>query len=161
MSESAVPAAFTPGSLYIAAFTQARAPHVALVLPTNAQSGTLVHIRIDRAMSPNWMYQCRVQKIEGDMFLSSLLKIHDIAAGELTTEDLHQAASTVPPPENDTFGECSRWVYTVVQELDGLKLLVLKDGASLEEEFSTFASNNRAYARRDRFPNVAVSQYCA
>ena len=160
MSSTIVPT-FTPGSLYIAGFTQARAPHVALILPANAQSGTLVHIRIDRATSPNWMYQRRVQKIEGDMFLSSLLKIHDISAGELTAEDLHQAASAVSPPENDTFGECSRWVYKVIQELDRLKLLVLKDVALLEEEFSTLASDSRAYARRDRFPNVAVSQYCA
>ncbi|KAM5540596.1 hypothetical protein V8D89_005627 [Ganoderma adspersum] len=158
---STIPTNFTPGSLYIAGFTQARAPHMALILPSNAQSGSFVHIRIDRALSPNWMYQRRIQKIEGDMFLSSLLKIHDGSAGELTAEDVHKVASSVPPPDNDTFGECSRWVYTVIQELDKQKLVILEDVVALEEEFSTFASNNRAYARRDRFPNVAVSQYCA
>ncbi|PIL36585.1 hypothetical protein GSI_00274 [Ganoderma sinense ZZ0214-1] len=157
----AIPASFNPGSLYIAGFTQARAPHVGLILPVDAQSGDLVHIRIDRSISPNWMYQHRAQKIEGDMFLSSLLKIHDVPAGAITVEDLQKAASVVPAPQNDTFGECSRWLYMVIQELDRLKLVVLKDVVALEEEFSTFASDNRAYARRDRFPNVAVSPHCA
>ncbi|KAI1788929.1 hypothetical protein LXA43DRAFT_1023238 [Ganoderma leucocontextum] len=80
----------------------------------------------------------------------------------MSVEDLRKAASAVlPAPDNDTFGECSRWVYAVIQELDRLKLVGLNDVVALEEEFSTFAADNRAYARRDRFPNVTVSQDCA
>ncbi|TFK55374.1 hypothetical protein OE88DRAFT_609830 [Heliocybe sulcata] len=157
---SSIPSAFTPGALYIAGFAQARAPHVALLLPTDARSGHLVHIRIDRGTSPNWQYQHRIQKIQGDMFLSSLLQIHDVSAGAISVHDLCEAASAVPAPENDTFGECSRWVYKVVQQLAESMLLVLEDAAA-EEEFDAFAAGNRAYARRDKFPNVAVSQFCS
>ncbi|KXN88692.1 hypothetical protein AN958_06236 [Leucoagaricus sp. SymC.cos] len=158
---SLIPTTFTPGSLYIAGFTQASAPHVGLILPTNSQAGALVHIKVDRSKSPHWMHQYRVQKIEGDMFLSSLLKIHDISEGEMTVKNLQKAASAVPVPENDIFGECSNWVFKVIQHLDRLGLVALKDIALLENEFSTFASESQGYARRDRFPNVAISKYCA
>ena len=94
------------------------------------------------------------------MFLSSLLKIHDVSAGKITVDQLCQAASTAAIPENDMFGECAPWVFKVIQELHEMRLLTLKDVVALEKEFGDFASGNRAFARRDRFPNVAVSDYC-
>ncbi|KAI0759049.1 hypothetical protein C8Q74DRAFT_1301733 [Fomes fomentarius] len=127
----------------------------------DAQSGELVHIRIDRNTSPNWASQHRSQRIAGDMFLSSLLKIHDISAGQVDVDQLRDAASSVAVPEHGEFGACSSWVYAVVQELHKRGLVVLADAVALEKEFETFATGNRAYARRDRFPNVAISQYCS
>ena len=155
------PSTFTPGSVYLAGFTQARAPHVALIIPANAQCGDLVHIRIDRNTSPNWAFQHRSQRIEGDMFLSSLLKIHDISAGQVNVGQLHDAASAVPVPEHGEFGACGPWVYAVVRELHKRGLVVLIDAEALEKEFEAFAVGNKAYARRDRFPNVVASQYCS
>ncbi|KAL7281785.1 hypothetical protein PYCCODRAFT_757596 [Trametes coccinea BRFM310] len=154
------PSSFTPGSLYIAGFTQARAPHVALLISQDARSGDLVHIRIDRTVSPTWQYQHRRQKITGDMFLSSLLKIHDVSAGEITVQQLQDAAGAVPVPDNDHFGECGPWVFKVVEELSNKGLVTLSNAAALQEEFNALAQGSRAFARRDKFPNVAVSQYC-
>ncbi|KAA1477864.1 hypothetical protein DENSPDRAFT_829320 [Dentipellis sp. KUC8613] len=157
-----VPPSFTPMSLYIAGFTQARSPHIALIIPKNIHLGDLVHIRIDRAKSPTWEYQHRIQKIDSDMFLSSLLKIHDVSgpAGEITLEQLQDTASAIPVPDNDHFGECGPWVFKVVQELHARGLVVLTDIGALEEEFNTLADGSRAFARRDKFPNVAVSKFC-
>ncbi|KAL4245087.1 hypothetical protein ABKN59_010219 [Abortiporus biennis] len=154
------PSEFTAKSLYIAGFAQARAPHQALIIPSDTQSGTIVHIRIDRATAPTWAYQSRVQKIEGDMFLSSLLKIHDISAGEITVDQLQQAGSVVPVPDNDEFGECGPWVCKVVEKLHEMGLVQLEDIEELRKEFSEFAAGNKAFARRDRFPNVSVSKFC-
>ena len=156
-----IPTTFTPGSVYLAGFTQARAPHVALIIPTDAQSGELVHIRIDRNTSPNWAYQHRSQKIEGDMFLSSLLKIHDVSASRVEVDQLIDAASAVLVPKHGEFGACCPWAYAVVRELHNRGLVNLGDADALEKEFEAFAVGNRAYARRDRFPNVAVSQHCS
>lgn len=155
------PEILTAGSLYIAGLTQARSPHLALIIPTDTKSGRLVHIRIDRDTSPTWAYQCRTEKIEGNMFLSSLLKIHDVSAGELTIDQLEAVAKTVPVPENDDFGECGPWVLRVIEELHKQGLVVLVDGESLKQEFDTFAGGNMAFARRDRFPNVMASQFCS
>ncbi|KAJ7281896.1 hypothetical protein C8J57DRAFT_1123839 [Mycena rebaudengoi] len=158
---STSPPEFTIGSLYIAGFAQAGAPHVGLIIPTDTKTGCLVHIRIDRDTSPNWVYQCRLnQAIEGDMFLSSLLKIHDVSAGAITLVELRAAAAAVPPPDNDRFGECEPWMSRVVEQLHALNLVVCTDVNQMVEEFHTFATKNRAYARRDKFPNVAVSQFC-
>ena len=44
---------FTLNSVYLAAFAQAREPHVGLLIASSADSGTLFHIRIDRDASPN------------------------------------------------------------------------------------------------------------
>lgn len=158
----ALPADFTPGSLYVAGFTQAStAPHIALIIPTDAQSGGLVHIRIDRATSPNWTYQFRVQRITGDMFLSSLLRIHDASSGQITVDQLQDAASAVAVPEHGEFGACAPWVHAVIQELHNRGLIILSDIAALADEVHAFATGSRAFARRDRFPNVAVSQFCS
>ncbi|KAG2121907.1 hypothetical protein DEU56DRAFT_88812 [Suillus clintonianus] len=151
---------FTPGSLYIAGFAQARAPHVGLIIPTSRASGCLVHIRIDRDVSPVWTYQSRVQRIEGDMFISSLLRIKDVSAGPIALEQLQEAAQSVPAPQNDEFGECLPWVLAVVQKLHDMGLVVLKDAEALQVEFVRFAEGNKAYARRDKFPNIAASQFC-
>ncbi|KAJ7745687.1 hypothetical protein B0H16DRAFT_970735 [Mycena metata] len=157
---STAPPEFTIGSLYIAGFAQARAPHVGLIIPTSGKTGCLVHIRIDRATSDKWAYQCRPQPIEGDMFLSSLLKIHDISAGPITLDQLRTAATAVPPPDNDEFGECEAWMAKVVEQLHATNLIACTDVTGLVDEFHAFATGNRAYARRDKFPNVAVSQFC-
>ncbi|TCD67178.1 hypothetical protein EIP91_000404 [Steccherinum ochraceum] len=175
---SDIPETFSVGSLYIAGFTQAaKEPHKALIIPTDTQSGFLVHIRIDRETSPNWTYQSRKQRIAGEMFLSSLLKIHDIAAGEITVDQLRQAATAVPVPDNDQFGECGPWLFKVIHQLHKSRLVTMQterrgsDEAQdehhiaivlgkLAQEFKDLAEGSRAFARRERFPNVAVSQFC-
>ncbi|KAG1741996.1 hypothetical protein EDB19DRAFT_689776 [Suillus lakei] len=149
---------FTPGSLYIAGFTQARASHVALIIPTSRALGCLVHI--DRDVSPVWTYQCRVQRIEGDMFISSLLGIRDVSTCRITPEQLQEAAQAILAPQNDEFGACLPWVLAVVQKLHDMGLVILKNAEALQDEFVRFAEGNKAYARRDKFPNVAVSQFC-
>ncbi|TFY68851.1 hypothetical protein EVG20_g3386 [Dentipellis fragilis] len=166
MPTVSIPPSFTPGSLYIAGFTQARSPHIGIIIPKDIHAGDLVHIRIDRATSPTWQYQHRVQKIDSDMFLSSLLKIHDTSSEssgqtQISLVQLQDAASTVTVPNNDHFGECGPWVFKVVQELHTRGLIALTDIGALEEEFNTLADGSRAFARRDKFPNVAVSQFCA
>ncbi|KAJ7160969.1 hypothetical protein C8R46DRAFT_1106098 [Mycena filopes] len=159
---STTPPEFTVGSLYIAGFAQAQAPHVGLIIPTDSgKTGCLVHIRIDRAVSDEWAYQCRTQPIQGDMFLSSLLKIHDVSQGPITLDQLRAAATAVPPPDNDEFGECEPWMARVVEELHAADLVACTDVKGLVDEFHAFAIENRAYARRDKFPNVAVSRFCA
>ena len=92
------------------------------------------------------------------MFLTSLVKV---SSRIVTPEQLREAARAVPPPDNDEFGECAPWVWRVLEKLSEGGLVNLKDVKLLEEEVSAFATGNRAYARRDRFPNVMVSQYCS
>ncbi|KAL6301757.1 hypothetical protein BKA93DRAFT_738199 [Sparassis latifolia] len=151
---------FTHGSLYLAGFTQARAPHAGLIIPSNNASGTLVHIHINHNTCDVWTYQCRVQRIAGDMFMSSLLRLRDVSVGEITAEQLQEAAESIPAPLNDSFGECLPWVLNVVQKLHGMGLLNLMSADGLGREFEEFVVRNQAYARRDRFPNVTVSLYC-
>lgn len=155
------PSSFTPGSLYLAGFAQASAPHAGLLIPTSASSGRLVHIRIDRDTSPVWAMQSRMQKIAGDMFLSTLLKLGDASAGQITAELLEEAAASVPAPENDLFGECLPWVLRVVQKLHEMGFPCLVDGEGLGNEFSSFADGNRVFATRTKFPNVKVSEFCS
>ncbi|KAI0798712.1 hypothetical protein BC629DRAFT_1285692 [Irpex lacteus] len=152
------PENFTVGSLYIAGFAQARAPHIGLLVPIDVDSGWLVHIRIDRATSPTWAYQCRRQPIKGDMFLTSLIKV---SKGSVTPEQLREAASAVVPPNNDEFGECASWVWRVLERLHDGGLIRLDDVEGIKEEVSTFVAGNRAFARRDKFPNVMISQFCS
>ena len=92
------------------------------------------------------------------MFFSTLLRLNSNTS-DLSYEHLAEAAQRVPVPSNDTFGECSTWARNVVAELGEMSLLDVKDIDALESEFADFAAGNRAYARRDTFPNVAVSQY--
>ncbi|THU81099.1 hypothetical protein K435DRAFT_785158 [Dendrothele bispora CBS 962.96] len=153
---------FKIGSLYLAGFAQARAPHVGLLIPTSSTEGTLFHIRIDRQVSPNWAFQKRKQKIAGDMFLSSLLRIADGVTVEML-EDVVGLKGEVEVPENDVFGECFDWVMRVVRSLKGKGLMNMVNGGGengdldeLKKEFREFVEGNRAYARRDRFPNVAT-----
>ncbi|TCD65018.1 hypothetical protein EIP91_003339 [Steccherinum ochraceum] len=157
------PPAFTFGSLYIAGITQAVAPHVALVIPINEQVGDLIHIRIDRAVSPTWTFQHRRQRISGEMLLSTMMKIHDISAGPISVAQLRNAAAAVPVPNNDTFGECGPWVFNVVKELHKQGILTVVDEKELKKEFEYFSSPeiSKKYAKRTVFPNVVVSRYCA
>ncbi|KAJ8523178.1 hypothetical protein ONZ45_g296 [Pleurotus djamor] len=153
-----------PGALYIAGFTQARSPHVAIMVPRDDSLGDLIHIHIDRTQSPNWKFQHRVQKIQGDMFLSSLLMVHhpnNISESPVIGVDkLIEVAKTVSVPASDEFGECSPWVRRVLEALDEHRWVKLKDAPELEKEFNAFAEGSRTFARRDRFPNVGVSQFC-
>ncbi|KAJ7682723.1 hypothetical protein DFH06DRAFT_1314907 [Mycena polygramma] len=147
---------FNPGALYLASFAQARAPHVGLLIPASESTGTLVHIRVDRETSPNWQRHVRQQKISGDMFLTSLLRIHD----SIAVEQLVASSEKVIAPDNDEFGECFPWVMRVVEQLHADGILKLVDMDALEKEFREFSEGNRAYARRDKFPNTTVSRYC-
>ncbi|KIY51908.1 hypothetical protein FISHEDRAFT_36285 [Fistulina hepatica ATCC 64428] len=155
---SPLPPSLVHGALYLAAFAQARAPHVGLLIPYDNGSGYLVHIYIDRQKSPFWAFQCRKQKLAGDMFLTSLLMIG--LPGSLTVAELKDIAMKVEVPLNDTFGECLPWARRVVDALHRVEKIEVTDVDTLFEEFSRFAAGNSAYARRDRFPNVAVSTYC-
>ncbi|PPQ92613.1 hypothetical protein CVT25_007305 [Psilocybe cyanescens] len=157
---STLPSAFTVGSLYLAAFAQARSPHIGLIIPTSEKSGHLVHIRIDRDVSDNWVFQTRTEHITGNMFLTSLLKIHDVSAGEVTLDQLKMAAGEVAVPDNDRFGECGSWVFRVIEQLGKVGVLDLVDVQELRKEFNEFAAGNRNFARREKFPNVDTSKWC-
>jgi hypothetical protein len=154
------PSPFSVGSLYLIAFAQARAPHIGIILPTSLSSGILFHIRIDRNASPNWTYQTRLQNIAQDMFVTSLLRIRDVNIGGITLEQLTSVAKSVAVPENDEFGECFPWVLKVVEMLHTNGYLTVSSLSGLQDEFCAFANGNRAYARRDKFPNVAISTFC-
>ncbi|KAG1727936.1 uncharacterized protein EDB91DRAFT_1350224 [Suillus paluster] len=91
-----------------------------------------------------------VQRIEGDMFISSFLCIRDVSPGPVTLEQLQEAAQSVPAPQNDEFGECLPWVLAVVLKLHDMGLVVLANAE---------APQDKAYTRRDKCPNVAVSQF--
>lgn len=156
----ATPPEFSGGSLYLAGFAQVRAPHAGLIIASSAASGILVHIVIDRDTSEFWTYQCRWQKVAGDIFMTTLLKLHDISDGPITQYQLEEVASSISAPSNDTFGECLLWVMRVVEKLTERGLVKVADIAALEEEFEEFARKSKAYATSTRFPNTTVSQYC-
>lgn len=160
---SSPPDNFTSGSLYLVGLAQARAPHVGVLLAEDPAKGFMVHIRINRDESPNWTYQGRQQAISGDMFVSTLLKIHDVSDGVITKNQLENTAKTIAVPQNDEFGECLPWALRVVESLNALGLVALKDDgvAALEHEFTEFAAGNRSYATRTRFPNVKISSICS
>ena len=155
------PRSFTLGSLYLAGFTQAGAPHAGLIIPTSASTGRLIHIHIDRATSPTWKFQSRDQRIAGEMFLSSLLKLRDLSNGKISIEQLEEAAASLPPPANDKFGECLPWVLRVVRRLSEMGLVNLANVDELGREFEDFAAGNKVYATRQKFPNVKASAFCS
>ncbi|KAH6913292.1 hypothetical protein BKA70DRAFT_1183155 [Coprinopsis sp. MPI-PUGE-AT-0042] len=151
----------TPGALCIAGFTQARAPHIGLLLVTTEAEGTLFHIHIDRSIQPNWHFQRRREPLAGNMFLSSLMHIRNDPLSLDDAEDLlTEAAKSIPPPENDDFGECAPWVFRVLDALATRGVLTVVDREKLEEEVDSFARCSRAFARRDKLPNISVSQFC-
>ncbi|TFK34039.1 hypothetical protein BDQ12DRAFT_690298 [Crucibulum laeve] len=152
---------YSPGALYIAGFTQARAPHLGLLFAKDSSTGILWHIRIDRATSPHWKFQRRVQAIAGDMFLSSLLLVATkTRLGDKAEAKLEAAARFVEPPSNDSFGECAPWVFNVLAVLHDQGVVKLVDQGKLAMEVDTFARQSRPYAQRDHFPNLAVSSFC-
>ncbi|GBE89637.1 hypothetical protein BKA93DRAFT_352145 [Sparassis latifolia] len=153
------PPCFTPGSLYLAGFAQARGPHAALIIPFSPSAGRLVHIRIDYERSQTWVYQSKLQEITGDMFLSTLIKLRDVSLGHVTVEQLEHAAAYVPLPPNDHHGECLPWALGVVRKLQEMGLLNVSDVHQLGEEFVQFSAGNWLYATRHRFPNVKESQF--
>ncbi|KAJ8473225.1 hypothetical protein ONZ45_g16372 [Pleurotus djamor] len=155
------PTSFQIGGLYVAGFTQARAPHIGLLVATSEQQGILFHIRIDRATSPYWQYQQRIQPLARDMFLSSLLCI---AKGPFNAPDSLQtidaAARALCPPLNDEFGHCASWVLDLIEILSAEGLCTMKSKDQLALEINQFAQESKAYARRNRFPNVANAVFC-
>ncbi|EAU93655.1 hypothetical protein CC1G_02885 [Coprinopsis cinerea okayama7 len=152
---------YVPGALYLAGFTQARSPHIGLLLAKDANKGTLFHIRIDRETSPNWQFQRRTQPVVGDMFLSSLLRItKDPLPLDTAENTIEEIASSIAPPDNGEFGECAPWALKLVQALSDRGIVELKDVEKLGEEVDSLARDSRAYARRDKFPNLATSNFC-
>ncbi|EJD50948.1 hypothetical protein AURDEDRAFT_57500 [Auricularia subglabra TFB-10046 SS5] len=153
---AAPPENFTTSALYIASFAQAGAPCLGLLVPSSAATGALLHIRVDCDTSPHWQFHACAQRISGEMALTSLLRLRaavDVAA-------IREAVAGVDVPANDTFVECSEWVLRAVALLGQTGSLALKDIDGLVEEWEEFVKGNAKYARRDRFPNVAISTLC-
>ncbi|KAF8877667.1 hypothetical protein CPB84DRAFT_1652237, partial [Gymnopilus junonius] len=119
---------------YIAGFAQARSPHAGLLIPLDSKSGFLVHICIDRNTSPLWQYQSRKQNISGDMFMTSLLRIHNT----MIVPSPKNNCKKLQAPSNDQFSECLPWVLSVVQKLHDIGLLNLIDTDGLAKEFEEF-----------------------
>jgi hypothetical protein len=90
--------------IYIAGFTQINAPHLGLLILWSANASVFYHIRVDRQTSPNWQFQRHKQAIYPAIFLTSLLRIN---AGKIDEARLKAAAEAIPPPTNDTLGECA------------------------------------------------------
>lgn len=123
---------FQPGALYVVAFAQAIAPHIGLLIPHTEERGVLVHIRVDRATSPHWQYQCRNQRITGEMTMTSLMRLS--RRTDFSVETLRAAAEDEPAPENDAFGECAPWVWRVVQRLADEGHISLAPGSDVESQ---------------------------
>lgn len=157
---------YTPGAIYLAGFTQARAPHIGVLLAKTPKYGAFFHIRIDRETSPNWQYQRRKQAVEGDMFLSSLLRISKTTVASdpdslrVLDEIIDAAALEIPPPDNDEFGECAPWAIRLVKGLHERGVVELVDEEKLAEEVDEFARGSKAFASRNKFPNLASSKFC-
>lgn len=151
---------FTHGSLYLGALVQAGDPHIVLILAMDNQVGYKYHIRVT-AETPYWHYEFKREKISNNMVLSTLLRIHDVSAGALNPTDLDGLLSKLTVPVGREWGECFPWVIRAVQALHDAKLVSLVSTSGLREELEKFASGNRAYARRDLFPNTKVSEFCA
>jgi hypothetical protein len=73
---------------------------------------------------------------------------------------IEEIALAVPAPENGDFGECAPWVLKLVQALHQEGIVELNDVERLGEEVDSFARGSRAYARRDKLPNLATSKFC-
>ena len=86
------------------------------------------------------------------MFLSSLLELWDLSNSEISTEQLEEAAASVPPPPNDEFGECLLWVLHVVQRLNEMGLVNLTNVDELGRKFEDFVAGNKVYATTQKFP---------
>ncbi|KIJ11130.1 hypothetical protein PAXINDRAFT_177387 [Paxillus involutus ATCC 200175] len=142
---------FTVGSLYIAGFQQSGGgPHAGLILAPNAEEGSIAHIKHQFGA---WSYEFRKQRLQQSMSLSTLLKIHDVSAGAITSDELDEAARSL--------SECLNWTLKVVQVLHSRGLVNLTSVQHLANEFSDFAGGNRNYARRTVFPNVKASANCS
>jgi hypothetical protein len=153
--------AFAVGSLYLAAFAQAGAPHAGLIIPIDHSRGDYVHIRMGRESLVWELDADRSQRLEGSLTLTSLLRIRDVAKGAITKAELKDAAQSVEVPPGAEFGECLPWALKVIEVLQEKGLLNLTSSASLAEEFNQFASGNKSHARRDMFPAIKVSEYCS
>jgi hypothetical protein len=95
------------------------------------------------------------------MFLSSLLRIKEEPLPLDTAEKtIAEIASALPPPDNGEFGECAPWALRLIQALHEKEIVDLEDVEKLGEEVDSFARDSRAYARRDKYPNLATSKFC-
>ncbi|TFK34417.1 hypothetical protein BDQ12DRAFT_613599, partial [Crucibulum laeve] len=83
-----------------------------------------------------------------------------VRLGNKVEAKLEAAARAVEPPSNDSFGECVPWVFKVLAVLHEQDVMELVDQEKLAEEVDASARQSRPYARRDRFPNLAVSSFC-
>ncbi|KIJ11114.1 hypothetical protein PAXINDRAFT_181914 [Paxillus involutus ATCC 200175] len=150
---------FTVGSLYIAGFQQSGGvPHAGLILATTAKEGSIAHIKHQPS---GWLYDFRKQRLDQSMTLSTLLKIHDVSAGTITSKELDEAARSVDIPPPTQSSECLNWTLKVVQVLHSRGLINLTSVQHLANEFLDFAGGNRDYARRTVFPNVKASANCS
>ena len=73
---------------------------------------------------------------------------------------LEDTARSVPVPDHDEFGECGPWVLNVIRVLAEKSIVVLDDPQKLAHEMREFAEGSKAFARRDKFPDVRVSKFC-
>jgi hypothetical protein len=124
----------------------------------DSNKGHIAHIK---QKSGSWAYEFREQNISESMSLTTLLKIHDVSAGAITAKQLDAAARKAGITPGAPIGECLEWVKRAVQMLHSEGRVEVTSVDKLAEEFSNFASGNRAYAKRNTFPNVKASQYCA
>ncbi|KAF8842343.1 hypothetical protein BDN67DRAFT_383805 [Paxillus ammoniavirescens] len=150
---------FTVGSLYIAGFQQSGGvPHAGLILAPTVEEGSIAHIKHQFGA---WSYEFRKQRLQQSMSLSTMLKIHDVSAGAITSKELDEAARSVAIPPPTQLSECLNWTLGVVQVLHSRGLVNLTSVQHLANEFLDFASGNRNYARRTVFPNVKASANCS
>ncbi|KAF4612092.1 hypothetical protein D9613_004104 [Agrocybe pediades] len=152
---------FTLGSLYLAAFAQATSPHIGLIVPVSEGTGHLVHLRMERESMNGWVFEEKTENLSGNIFLTSLLKIHDIHTGNMTIEKLTEVAKKLPVPANDFREECGVWACRLIEELHNSGMVNLTSVRDLRKEIDDFAAGNRQFMQRNKLPNVAVSKWCS
>jgi len=131
----------TPGSLYIARFAQASAPHVGLIRVIPAAL---------RAASFTLTATCHPFEHTNAAFSAS----RATCSPHRYPYQGHQHVShqsNVVAGQND-FWECLPWVLAVGQKSHYMEPGVLDDAESLQHEFMRFAEGNKAHAKRDKFP---------
>ena len=130
-----------------------------LILVTDMNQGQMGHITTNTATG-QWMLKFGPQNIANSMTLTSLIRIRDASRGLTTAEQLAALLAEVPVPAGSQDGECLNWVIRAVQHLAARGVVTLTSAEGLREEFKQFCAGNRSFARRDKFPNVKVSQFC-
>ena len=151
--------AATDGSLYITGFAQAGLPHAGLIIARREGTyGKHLHIHTKQG---DWAQEFKSFSIESSMSLTTLLKIHDVSAGAITEDQLENAGKVIAVPEGSDGGQCLPWVIEVVKQLHADGLVNLTSASGLADEFVTFATGNRAFARKGKYPNCSTSINCS